>query len=73
MLVVFSTIFVADSKIISCHDFVAPLNKQDSLLAITSHVFVSFKAFMSPRRPRKEYVFISTLSNSLKNKNLVNM
>ena len=28
MLVVFSSIFVADTKIISRHDFVGPLNEQ---------------------------------------------
>ena len=31
MLVVFSSIFVADTKIISCHDFVAPLKQFLSL------------------------------------------
>ena len=31
MLVVFSSIFVADTKIISCHDFVAPLKQVLSL------------------------------------------
>ena len=30
------------------------LNKQN-LLAITLHIFVSLKAFLSPRRPHKEY------------------
>ena len=41
-----------------------PLNEQN-LLAITPHIFVSLKAFLSTRRPHKDYVFINTLSNNL--------
>ena len=34
------------------------------LLAITPYILVSLKAFLSLRRPHKEYVFINILSNN---------